>query len=451
VRPATKLALEPLRADPRPALLMLGLPATVLGVTLAGLTLVAVRRLAARRAAARLGAAAGALALLLAVGAGGARAEPLPPEAQQDWNAALGAYLKDPMKQRGALRRLARRHGTDDLPTIYLMALADLNLRSSRERAAAELFARALEQSPEQPWAGWAEMALGGIATRQGDDALARVHFERAASPGSPTRTMALVTLGMTDAREGDVQGALARFEAVAATPGVSPEMRTAARLGAAYTRYWSADYDGAARAFRELADSGPPELLDDVLYGEARAAWAAGLRDDARTKLEALAGSAPGDDKPVSRALVDLRPEAVFRAGFEKYRRSPFTPGENLVTASFNGDGVALARAALRLLDPEAPPQPPMIGPGAPPLATTFRNVDGAERAAADPATAGPPNPGATAATGRAAPSRDAAPVAPGSDTRLMWIVAAAGALLAGLLVRRGSRRGGVSRSSRS
>jgi phosphatidylglycerol:prolipoprotein diacylglycerol transferase len=44
LRPLAKLSLEPLRADPRPAALMLGIPAAVLGTTLAVLAVRSVRR-----------------------------------------------------------------------------------------------------------------------------------------------------------------------------------------------------------------------------------------------------------------------------------------------------------------------------------------------------------------------------------------------------------------------
>jgi phosphatidylglycerol:prolipoprotein diacylglycerol transferase len=451
-RPTTKLLFESLRADPRPPLLMLGIPASVLGVTLTALAVGAVRRASARRSAARIGVAAALVACALALGVPPAgAAEPLPPEALQQWTKALGAYLQDPMKQRAELRRLARRHGTEGLPVVYLMALADMNLRSSRERAAAELFEEVLAQSPGQPWNGWAEMALGGIAMRQGDDDGARAHLERAAEPGSPTRAIALVTLGMTDARAGAIQSALERFAAVDASPDVPPLLRTAARMGAAYTRYWSGEYDAAARGFKAIADGGAEALTDDARYGEARARWAAGERTEARALLEALAGTAPADAKPVSRSLVDLRPEAVFRAGFEKYRRAPFTPGDNLVAGSFNGDGVALARAALRMLDPEAPPQPPMVGPGAHRLETTFRRGgvgEGAtEPVAARGGAAGAP---ATGRPGGAAPVAES-PVASGTSTRVMWIVALLGGIVAGLLVRGGSRRGGATRTTKS
>jgi len=384
----------------------------------------------------------GVLAVAIALEARPAAAAPLSPEAMQQWTKALVAYVQDPMGQRAELRRLARRHGTDGLPVPVLMALADVNLRSSRERAAAEMFETVLAQSPGQPWTGWAEMALGSIATRRGDDAAAREHFRRAAEPGSPSQAMALVTLGMADARVGEVPLALERFEAVERAPNATRLIRQAARLGAAYARYWSGDHAAAARAFDAVVASDPTgPLADDARYGAARARWAAGERTEAGRLFEALAGDRSGASGPVSRRLVDLEPDAVFRAGFDRYRRSPFKPGDDIVASSFDGDGVALARAALRLLDPAAPPEPPMVGPGSR-LATTFT------RAGARDAPAAPP-PDAGRAVRHPAPVVEG-PIARPTGTRAVWVVALVAALVAALLARGGARRRRASRSPR-
>ena len=90
-----------------------------------------------------------------------------------DWNRAFTTYAQDPSHNRRALLAL-RRYETSDLHPIYLLGLADAQLRARRYGAAREEFAAALDRDLGQPFAAWAAMGLGWAAMAGGDYAAAR-------------------------------------------------------------------------------------------------------------------------------------------------------------------------------------------------------------------------------------------------------------------------------------
>jgi prolipoprotein diacylglyceryltransferase len=442
---AGKLALETLRAEPRPPGLMFAIPATVLAVTSGLLVLAFLRRVTSARAArARLaagkGALAGGLAAMLALaglasparGAGGPGAGAGPPSAGA--MEALVAYARDPVRNRRGLRRLER-GGTEGLPPVLLIAMADARLRSGQRRAAAGLFEQILAREPGEPWASWARLGLGWNALVAGDLDGARPHLGAIAASGGRPGGFAMLLVALIDASDGRPV-AIESLRLLAADPARPPPLREAARLGSAYARYWAGDFAGAQAAFEMLARERPASrLADDALYGAAWSRVRTGDRDGGRTALAALAGDRPVRGRSVSEAIVNLDPRALVRAGFERYRRGPLRPPEDQVTELLDGDGRRIAREALRRLD-EAPRM----------ASTSLRRGIGASSVidAAGGRAAG--ESGVVAAS--AAPGSGAAPagtgrVSPGGrgGSRLALGVAALAVLLAGYVLSRWRR----------
>jgi hypothetical protein len=68
--------------------------------------------------------------------------------------------------------------------------------------------------------------------------------------------------------------------------------------------------------------------------------------------------GGGDASSSRIPRTLIDLRPRALIRHGFQRYRTLPPGPQETLIVGMLDFDGPALARAALRRFDrllPEA------------------------------------------------------------------------------------------------
>src|SRR5262245_39473249 len=79
------------------------------------------------------------------------------------WRKALQAYAAAPRANRRALLGLEK-SGTEGLPAVALLALADAHLRSGERRAADRLFARVIEEDAGDPWTGWAITGRGWIS-----------------------------------------------------------------------------------------------------------------------------------------------------------------------------------------------------------------------------------------------------------------------------------------------
>ena len=347
-----KLALETLRAVPRPPGLMFWIPTIVLVLSAAVLAWRNVRGLypASARALARC-----VLVAVLAVAASrdvdvvhaaGGPAErqvartPTPAAME-----ALATYARDPLKNRRLLRRLER-DGTADLPPAMLLAMADARLRSKNRQTANRLFSEVLAQEPGEPWASWAHLGLGWSALLDGRFEAARLELQ-AVAPESRTGTFARILLAFIDA--GDGKQATDILEAIAAEPVVSAPLREASLLAAAYTRYWAGDFAGAITAFEAVAVADPAgTLAGAATYGAGWSRIQAGDRVGGERVLHALASQPSVRNGPVSEQLVDLDRRAVMHAGFERYRRGPLRPPEEQIGELFDGDGPRLARAAL-------------------------------------------------------------------------------------------------------
>jgi prolipoprotein diacylglyceryltransferase len=359
VRPATKLALEPLRAEPALPWLMIGIPATTLAIAVTiGLALV-LRRLRLGRA--RRLATAMLLAFMLAAPSASAEEQP--------WAEALQKYAQNPLRHRRHLRRLER-EGRDDHPPVVLLALADARLRAGNFAAADRLFAQAMTANPDEPFATWAVLGRTWARLLAGDVP---------ALPAAEQSPVAAVLRGLVEASHRGTNGADDSFAQVAEDPRASPALRAAAALCAAYARYWRQDDDGGAiAAFDAAVAAADGDLIDDARYGAARARLRAGDIAAAQPMLRELAAwHANGRPGPTSPALIALEWRALLRAGFERYRRGPVRTPEQQVVLMLNGDGAALARAALRDLgeavpEPRVTPRPKVVPAASVPLRPT-------------------------------------------------------------------------------
>ncbi len=286
---------------------------------------------------------------------------PAAPSMAADWNQALTTYAENPFRNRRALLRL-RREDTHELPPLYLLALGEAALRARRYDAAGRQFEAAIDRGVGEPWVGWAHVGLAWIALAREQYPEARQQFEAVVgTPASPSAGLARFAMALLDAAA-DEPGTAAQFEAVAADEQAAPDIRRAARLGLAYAAYWQEDYARAAAAFEAFAVS--PDvgtLFDDARYAAAWARLRAGEREAAETALATLAAG-PGGRGTAPRALVNLEPQAIMRAGFERYRRGPLAAPEQHLARVLDGDGYALAAAALRGFgsdDDRLPPAP--------------------------------------------------------------------------------------------
>ena len=335
LRPATKLALEPLRAEPAPSWLMIGIPAATLTIatTIAAFLLLRRAGVVGRR---RLATRVLLPFLLVALAPSVAAAD------DRSWAASLARYAQNPLRNRRVLRRLER-EGPGDHPPVVLLALADARLRSGRFAAAGTLFDRVIAIADE-PLASWALRGRSWARLLAGEESsFARV---------------------VDDAR-------------------ASATLHGAARLADAYARYWARDDAGAIEAFDAAVEGADGDLVDDARYGAARARIRAGDVGGALSILHDLAAwHVNGSAGEPSAALVALDRQALLRAGFERYRRGALRPPEQHLRLVLDGDGVVLARAALRELGE------PVEEPGARPIATVAA-APAATRVISRPATA--------------------------------------------------------------
>ena len=351
LRPAAKLALEPLRADPSPSPLMTLIPLAALGCTLAVIGGIALRRLmpssVLRRRAATL-----ALALALAAPLGprislaGGSGDALAPE----WAEILGDYMQNPRRGRRALLK-AGRHGRGDVPPLVLLAMADARLRQGQRGIARRLFEEVAYGGEDGPWVAWAELGLGWTAALEDDPADARRHFARVDERDSASRPLAMLLVALLDSEGGWRDEADQAFASIVDDPAAEAGLRQTAALGRAYLAYWAEDYEQAAAAFDQSAFlmSGSP-LWDDARYGGAVARWHAGEEAEARAELRALAHmSSPRIVREeTTSALLDLERRAFMRSALARYRHEPVRIPEQQVTALLDRDGPALARARL-------------------------------------------------------------------------------------------------------
>lgn len=280
---------------------------------------------------------------------------PLPAE----WIEALKAYAIDPVRNRRALRRLGR-GGTDGLPPIAVLALADARLRSGNRPAARRLFDQVAAGDEGSPWTAWGRLGLGWVAILDGDPAVARGHFDAVAGGTSPARAMATLITALLDVELERTPAALETLDRLTEDPDASLPIRQAAALGAGYVRYWGGDFAAAAVVFERAATIVPGSpLWDDARHGAAMARWQAGERERALEELRALGRmeSLGAPDEGAMRPVVDLERGGAMRAGVARYRKLPFRMPDEQVAALLDRNGPALARAALRRFGEDVPP----------------------------------------------------------------------------------------------
>jgi hypothetical protein len=279
-------------------------------------------------------------------------AAPAADRAVPDWGSVVARYAEDPYRHRHALVALGGQ-ATPALPPLILLALGDAQLRAMRLHGAEESFTYVLAQGASEPYAGWARLGLAWAALARRDHEGARARFATLAESESSAALLGEFALGFIEAAD-ERPTAFERFAHLATDERAPPLMQQAARLGAAYAHYWSGAYGEASDLLAALAEGDPASALaDDARYGAAWARWHAGDHTGAASALRELAAgqreTSSGDRRRPSRILANLEPQALLQAGVERYRRAPFAPPESLVALIVNGDGVALARAALR------------------------------------------------------------------------------------------------------
>jgi prolipoprotein diacylglyceryltransferase len=344
IRPATKLALEPLRAEPALPWLMIGIPGATLGVAIAVALPLLVRRIRIARGR-RLATTTLLPFAVLAITAPSVRAD------EEPWAVSLRKYAQNPLRNRRLLRRLER-EGRNDHPPVVLLALADARLRSGSFAAAARLFTRVTAAGAEEPLATWAVLGRAWAAV------LAGTPPDSVALDGNPVAT---IMQGLVTSRRDEADRSFAR---VTGDGRASSRLRADASLAAAYARYWAREDDaGTIAAFDEAVASADGSLVDDARYGAARARICAGDVAGALPILHDLATwHTTGRPRPAPAGLVALDRHAILRAGFVRYRRGAVRTPEDQLHVILDGDGVALARAALRALGetiPEPHPAP--------------------------------------------------------------------------------------------
>ena len=378
-----------------------------------------------------------AAVLLLALAPAGARAgielptnaPPDSPEIGSAERQALIDFQRDPVANGQALLELnagsARR-----LPLITLLAAADVHLRAGRTRTATRFFREAARREAGPPWNTFAQLGLGWTALARRDYAAAAKYY-RGIDDAGPICGIARVMDAWVLGLRGRYAEAIARFDAALAND-LTPNVRQAALLGAAYARHWKGDFQDAATAFDHLV-SPPSVLSDDARYGAAWSRVRAGELEAAIPALVALAGEAPAVGEPtrISDAAVWLTPSTIARGGRESGARiSGFAGPDARMVAMFDGDGAALARAALGLLDRRGKLEarvPVDLAPAAPPVRV---GNDGAARPVDAP----------RAVVAEPRPETGAEPASRAPVSRAPWIVVAILVLVMVLvLLRRG------------
>src|SRR5262249_7061074 len=235
------------------------------------------------------------------------------------------------------------------LPPPAALLLADALTRRGDLRSAARVYTQVLEQAGDQ--AAWVESArsgLGWIAVAQGDhDAIGR-YF--GLDDGRAPPHLGRVLLALTDAADAK-PGAPAVLEQLAQDASLGPLLQDVAKLGVGYAHLWAGDYVRAQDAFRRFG--GDLRFTDDAEYGAAWSRFQAGDEALARAALSQLAERpATGSRRRPSRALVELEPSAVLRAGVAGYRTLHVATDETWLSEMLDVDGPRLARAALKLVD---------------------------------------------------------------------------------------------------
>ena len=267
--------------------------------------------------------------------------------------AEVTAYLQDSnsVSARAALRALDR-PGATDLPPLVQLMIGVMYLRDGNAGAAVRLF-HDTGVRPDTPpslqpmaWNGlaWAELS-------RGDFGAARTALEMANS-AAPPNPLSTTLLGLIDASEGSLAAALDRLSPIAAELRTAPTLRAVARYGAAFARFHSGDYLGAAAEFRAVADDPVAAgLADDARYASGLALWRSGDRDGAIQVWAAMVNDASADaaDTPhVSRGLLRLDASSWIRGGLRRLHTFPIASQDVQLLRILDHNGRAMAQTML-------------------------------------------------------------------------------------------------------
>lgn len=279
---------------------------------------------------------------------GSARTDAVPEELK----IAVGDYLADPMENAARLVALVRRSSDIDLPPEVEIVTADAYLRLGNRRAAERLFDQALQSDPGYPWEDFGNVGMGTVRLMSGDTSGAEQYFGRLGDAGErSSRVLGDLGTGATLATSGRYDEARAAFDAAAATENVDAHFRQAGQFGSATARYAAGDYEGAARAFEELAAMDPDGPMGrDARFAAARARLALGQFDEGTDALRAMQAKC-GDERTgrrPSRALRNLDQRAINRAWLRNYRNNSLKTLFARDASMYSIDGCALARATL-------------------------------------------------------------------------------------------------------
>lgn len=195
-------------------------------------------------------------------------------------------------------------------------------------------------------WQLWKEQSLNS-ARRHADEygaaqtllqagnlAEAKTEFERLSNEGSPSyRTMARMEHAAILAQEGDLEGALAGFDA-AAESAPDQIMRESAQIRAAYIAADTQDFAALQTRLQPLVDSDSrvQYLAKELLAVEA---WEAGETELARTTLEQLTLAFEAPDSLRQRAQI-----ALSVLGPAPAAATPETPAGGATTAPAPSEG---------------------------------------------------------------------------------------------------------------
>jgi hypothetical protein len=251
----------------------------------------------------------------------------------------------------GDTARGSRLSGSPPTTAPDMLILADGLLRSGRLAEARTLMSQVTEQFPDTGWARWGELGLGFVELARGRLVEAQPHYEAAAVGGF--RDTALIVLALLDAQDGKTAEGAALLDVLASDPSRRPSVQEAAGLGAGYIRYWTGDPRGAALAFAEVADRHSGPLVDDALYGLARAFIQLGDPMSAEQVLEHI-GEMPaqGFDDPQPRpALRNLSLKEILRATRKRYDAVPLGQADEMLVALLDLNGRVLATEELAQL----------------------------------------------------------------------------------------------------
>jgi len=265
---------------------------------------------------------------------------------------AVGEYVADPLAGGPRLLTLIRGSDITELPPEVQVVAADAYLRAGNRRAAERLFEKVVQADAGYPWQDFGNVGMGTMRMMSGDTEGAEQYFGQLEGAGeASSRVLGNLGMGSALAASGRFEEARAAFDKASAASTVEGQFRQAGQFGSAMSRYGAGDYEGAAKAFEELAASDPDGPMgQSARYAAARARLALGRYDEGAEELRALE-AACGDERRTrrpTRALRNLDPRAISRSWLKSYRESSWQQLSAKGGSMYALDGCALARATL-------------------------------------------------------------------------------------------------------